>query len=261
MPRPRFSNWLKRFMDEEEIRQHAESLRKLHQEQRKKQGGKRVHPRYGARTDMNCRAVQAFWAMHVEAMNWSGMRLSDYAAALNLSPTSLRRWRNRLEDGEVEIDWRAHLHPSARPQISSDGSSAAKVSLPKLPLTDACEADGRANRRSFSDEEKRSIVLETEQPGVSVAEVCRRHGIVTSMVFRWRVQFGFTRRKKADLVTVMQSDGVPGEASLPVILQDLLQPPSGMMAVDLPDGRRVFVPEGSDPAAVCREVLEMEACR
>ncbi|CCG42831.1 hypothetical protein PHAMO_470082 [Magnetospirillum molischianum DSM 120] len=68
-------------MDEEEIRQHAESLRKLHQEQRKKQGGKRVHPRYGARTDMNCRAVQAFWAMHVEAMNWSGMRLSDYAAA------------------------------------------------------------------------------------------------------------------------------------------------------------------------------------
>ena len=37
---------------------------------------------------------------------------------------------------------------------------------------------------------------------MSVAEVCRRHRIVTSMVFRWRVQFGFTGKKAAKLATV-----------------------------------------------------------
>jgi hypothetical protein len=50
--------------------------------------------------------------MHVEALNWSAMGVRDYATALLLSPWSLRKWRDRLDDGEVEIDWRAHLHPS-----------------------------------------------------------------------------------------------------------------------------------------------------
>ena len=198
LSRRRFSRWLKLFMDAEDVRKHAESLRKSRREQqarqRKKQGRKRLRPRYGARTDMDCRAVQAFWAMHVEAMNWSGMRLCDYAAALNLSPTSLRRWRDRLEEGAVEIDWRALLHPSARPKISSDVSSAAKDSLPETPLTEAREADrpadGRASRRSFTDGEKHSIVLESEQPGVDfpgksgerfsvyAASASKRHGLL-----------------------------------------------------------------------------------
>ncbi|MGX5806090.1 hypothetical protein ACWGS9_33590 [Bradyrhizobium sp. Arg314] len=39
------------------------------------------------------------------------------------------------------------------------------------------------------------------------------------------------------------------------LLQSLVQPPTGMTAIDLPDGRRVFAPTGSDPDAV-REHLE-----
>ena len=64
-------------------------------------------------------AVQAFWAMHVEAMTWSGLTATHYAAAHRISAISLQRWRDLLESGEVEVDWRAHLHPSARPPISS----------------------------------------------------------------------------------------------------------------------------------------------
>jgi hypothetical protein len=52
--------------------------------------------------------------MHVEAMNWSGMGVREYAAALRLSPLCVeKKWRDRLDECEVEIDWRAHLHPSA----------------------------------------------------------------------------------------------------------------------------------------------------
>jgi len=46
------------------------------------------------------RAVQAFCAMHVEALNWSGMSVHDYATALLLSPWSLRKWRDRASSSE-----------------------------------------------------------------------------------------------------------------------------------------------------------------
>jgi hypothetical protein len=31
----------------------------------------------------------------------------------------LRKWRDRLDEREVEIDWRAHLQPSARPVVGA----------------------------------------------------------------------------------------------------------------------------------------------
>ncbi|WP_292414782.1 hypothetical protein [Mesorhizobium sp.] len=36
---------------------------------------------------------------------------------------------------------------------------------------------------------------QTERPGVAVAEICRRHGIATSMAFRWLEEFSLTARK------------------------------------------------------------------
>jgi hypothetical protein len=53
--------------------------------------------RYGKRTDSAPIALRAFWSLHVEAMNWSGMGHPEYAAALGLSRHALRIWRDRLE--------------------------------------------------------------------------------------------------------------------------------------------------------------------
>ena len=210
-------------------------------------------------------AVQAFWAMHVEAMTWSGMVAAHYAAAHRISVISLRRWRDLLESGEVEVDWRARLHPSARAKISSGVSSAAKKEPLETILTDAPKSDPpgdrRVNRRSFTDEEKLAIVMETEQAEVSVAAICRRHDIATSMVFRWRVDLGFGKTKSAKLATVKLADGRSGAPSTPLVLHDLLQPPNDMTAVELDDGRRVFAPVGSDPDAVRRHVTDREAAR
>lgn len=210
-------------------------------------------------------AIQAFWAMHVEAMTWSGSTATHYAAAHDISVISLRRWRDLLDSGEVEVDWRAYLHPSARTKISSGISSAAEKEPAETILTDAPKSDPprdrRSNRRSFTDGEKLAIVMETEQPEVSVAAVCRRHDIATSMVFRWRIQFGFGEKERAKLAAVKLADGQSGASSTPVVLHDLLQPPDGMTAVELADGRRVFAPAGSDPDAVRRHVLEQEAAQ
>ncbi|WP_246800923.1 transposase [Mesorhizobium amorphae] len=131
-------------------------------------------------------------------------------------------------------------------------------------MTDAPDADlprdRRTNRRSFTDEEKLAIVIETDEPGVSVAEVCRRHGIVTSMLFCWRVQLGFAQ-KRVNLATVAMPASGAGASSVPLVLHDLLQPPDGMTAIDLPDGRRVFAPAGSDPVLVRRHIINGEAAQ
>jgi transposase-like protein len=119
--------------------------------------------------------------------------------------------------------------------------------------------DGRSNRRHFSDEQKRAIVQETEKPGVSVAQVCRRHGIATSMGFRWRAQFGLSARKAPQLVTVELADGAVNEPSALAALRNLVRPPDGMMAVELDDGRRVFAPAGSTAAEVKLQLAKQPA--
>jgi len=101
--------------------------------------------------------------------------------------------------------------------------------------------------RRLSDEQKRAIVQETEKPGASVAYVCRRHGVATSMVFRWRVDFGLGARKALQLVTVALADGAANELPALAVLRDLVRPPDGMMAIEVGDGRRVFAPADSSP--------------
>jgi len=105
-------------------------------------------------------------------------------------------------------------------------------------------------------------VMEAEQPGVSAAAVCRRHNIATSMIFRWRVQFGVRQGEHAKLAAVRVSDGEYGGEPAATVetrdLQNLLPVPDGMEAVELADGRNVFAPIGSDPEAIRKHVAERE---
>lgn len=255
-----FRRWVRLLVDDRALRAKAELEREKRLEKRIRKG-KRLSS--GTRS----KAVQAFWAMHVEALNWSGMTITHYALALGISAYSLRRWCELFETEEVSIDWRSLLHPSARPPLSTGVSTGAKEPAPEQPLTIAPGAgamlDRRSNRRHFTDEQKHAIVLETEASGATVAGVARRHDIVTSVIFRWRVQFGFGKEQPAKLATVRlagkEKVGAAGARGSALLLQDLLPVPDGMAAIDLPDGRRVFAPLGADPEAVCRHVAEREA--
>jgi transposase-like protein len=240
-----FDRWLKAI-------EGAEALQNLGSPKRRS----RRQPLSGARRSL---AVQAFWAMHVEALNWSNVTAAEYAKAHRIDASCLRLWRRRFDADPQQVDWRARLHPSARPPLSTGASSAATDRPPENGLTGAETADaardGRASRRSFGDADKIAIVLECEQPGVSVAAAARRHGIATSMIFRWRVQFGYGRKEKAKVATVRLRGDRAGEA---LVLSDLMPIPDGMAAFDLPDGRRVFAPAGADPEAVRRQVSGTE---
>ena len=40
--------------------------------------------------------------------------------------------------------------------------------------------------RGLTAEEKRTILEETRQPGVTLAEVCRKHSVSPALVYQWR---------------------------------------------------------------------------
>ncbi len=47
---------------------------------------------------------------------------------------------------------------------------------------------GHERRRSYSDAEKARLIAEASQPGARVHDVARRHGICSSLLYRWRRQ-------------------------------------------------------------------------
>lgn len=245
-----FARWLNVLVGAEKLRAERELARE--------QKAKKRRP--NLTTDKRNRAAQAFWAMHVEAQRWSGMTMKDYTRAHRISEHSLARWRDLIDAGETPGEWRSQLHPSARPPISTTASTGAKPAPSNCRLTGDHAADlardKRSNRRSFADDEKRAIVLETEAPGATISSVARRHDIVLSMIFRWRVQLGLKKEKPALLAEVCMAGRREESGPAAVLLNGLLQPPSGMAAVVLPDGRRVFAPADADPEAVRRHVAD-----
>ncbi|QYU69704.1 transposase [Leptolyngbya sp. 15MV] len=208
-----FARWLGVLTDEKTAQIRLERTAAERRAKRNRKGGKLT-------TDRRNRAAQAYWAMHVEALEWSGMTVREYAAALAISQHSLRRWRDLLTNLETPVDWRGRLHPSARPQISSAASPRTKGGLsPNFIVSDAGlgltggtlpepKGESRVMRRRFSDDEKRELVMQTLDPHVTVSQVARRHGIAASLLFRWRVQLGLGASEQPRFVTVRVQENV-----------------------------------------------------
>ena len=103
--------------------------------------------------------------------------------------------------------------------------------------------------------------------------MARRHGIVTSLLFRWRARLGFGKGSDAKLATVTLADGqavahstahsaTHSAAFAPaLVLHDLLPVPEGMKVVELDDGRKVFAPSNMDEAVIRLHVFDREAMR
>lgn len=213
--------------------------------------------------DKRRQATQAFWAMHVEAWIWSGMHLRDYAATHRLSPYSLKKWRNLIDSEEIVADWRTMLHPSALPLISTKIRPSAKEKAAAERLTAAIEAVApppkRATRRRWSTQEKVDLLVQAERHGSSITAVAQVHGISTSVMFRWRDEFGMGKDRSLAITPVrVVEEGDRERHGAPSLLANLLPRPEGMIEVELADGRRVFAPADADPDAVRREVAARE---
>lgn len=208
-----FERWLDHLMGKEAARKHAESQTQLLREAA-------TAPERAAPA-----STPTFWREH-------GCAQSCASGVLG----------NACRGDELEQHWRAHLHPSARPTVSdiTNGATSENSSTGRPDDTPP------RGRRLFTDAQKLTIVQESEATGATVSAIARRHGIATGILFRWRAEFGVTQKKQVKLASVTPAT----DAAAALALQNLVRPPDGMMAIELPDGRRVFAPAGSDPVAV-----------
>ena len=119
---------------------------------------------------------------------------------------------------------------------------------------------GRERRRRWSYEEKVRIVDETTEPGVTVCEVARRHGLAPSVVFTWRRlarQGCLGGRAVTSFMPVEITPG-PAEAmsATPTALQGRLPRRSGLIEIILNGGRCLRVDRDVDADAL-RRVLQV----
>ena len=111
-------------------------------------------------------------------------------------------------------------------------------------------------RRKWSRAEKEAMIAETRTAGASVSSVARKHGVASSLLFRWRRGKDIAREKTNPKV---------GVAFLPVALPV----PSagcaltaavigGLIEIELSSGRRIRVDASVDAGALRRVIAVLD---
>ena len=116
---------------------------------------------------------------------------------------------------------------------------------------EASEVAARSGRRRWSEEERRRIVGESFEPGMSVSVVARRHDLNANLLFTWRRRYRGEQRKAGEVVGFVPAVVAREEVSPPS------SPPScealaGRMEIELPSGCRLVVGRDVDTAVLGR---------
>jgi transposase len=116
------------------------------------------------------------------------------------------------------------------------------------------EVLGTERRRRWSLQDKLRIVEETLQPGVTVSEVARRHGLAPSVVFTWRrlAREGRLGETAGPVFMPVEITPVPAQAA-PVASPARR---TGLIEIVLSRGRRIRVDREVDAEAL-RRVLQV----
>jgi transposase len=117
----------------------------------------------------------------------------------------------------------------------------------------------RRTRRLWTDEEKRSICLQTAAPGVSVAQVARRYAVNANLIFEWLRDSRYAPDPAEVLPSELEPRFLPAE-----IVAEAKAPVSAPVAekhieIELAGGHRMRICGGYDPDALARLVRGLTA--
>ena len=120
-----------------------------------------------------------------------------------------------------------------------------------MPIeTDDISSVEQHKRRSWTGDEKRRIVEESLEPGVSIAKVARRYNLNANQLCTWRRQQGVS-------TTTLQNSGSILPVTLnPEMLSSTEDSPgaSGQMEIVLAEGDRIIVWSDFEVAALSRAI-------
>jgi len=108
-----------------------------------------------------------------------------------------------------------------------------------------------AGRRTFSEEEKRRIVDEASQPGVSLSQVARRYGIARRVLFRWKEALRPKLEQAPVFAPVRITDADPS-------VEQTATPSTPGIEIELVGGRRVRFERDADAETIRRTVALLE---
>ena len=121
-------------------------------------------------------------------------------------------------------------------------------------------------RRRWSEAQKRQIVAETQEPGVSVPMVAQRYNLNANRIFRWRRLFREPERaggagRFVPVVVEATPDREPDAAAMSPPSESVVAagwPATGRMEIVLPCDRRVIVDRTVDGLALSRVIAVLE---
>ena len=124
----------------------------------------------------------------------------------------------------------------------------------------------RRRRRRWSEAQKRQIVAETCEPGVSVPMVAQRYNLNANQIFRWRRLFREAERadgagRFVPVVVEATPGQEPGAATISPPLESAVaegQPATGRMEIVLSGDRRVIVDRAVDGPALAQVIAVLE---
>jgi transposase len=108
-------------------------------------------------------------------------------------------------------------------------------------------------RRKWTAAERKQIVAETE--AASVSSVARRHGVATSLVFRWRREAGIAGKRNACKAA---SAFVPVALPAPAHAASVAGADCGMIEIELAGGCRIRVTGPVETEALRRVIAVLE---
>ena len=113
----------------------------------------------------------------------------------------------------------------------------------------------RHKRRSWTGDEKRRIVEESLEPGVSIAKVARRYNLNANQLGTWRRQQGVST------ITLHNSGSILPVTLNPETLSSTEDSPgaSGQMEIVLAEGDRIIVWSDFEVAALSRAIKALRS--
>ena len=114
----------------------------------------------------------------------------------------------------------------------------------------------RRTKRLWTDEEKRSVCVQTTAPDVSVAQVARRYALNANMIFKWLRDARYapgSAQAAVDAPVFLPVEIVNparAEAARPILPSNVLA--NGLLEIELAGGHRLRISGAYDPEALAR---------
>lgn len=141
---------------------------------------------------------ETFWRAHHEAWKRSDLNQREYCAAQGIPLKAFGNWRAKFtveseapvrqllyRRGGLSHTLSHRLSHTFSHTLSHTSSHMAYPSFSPDPLPIVPPAQA-GHRRKFSESDRRHILAEADEPGVSVSEVARHYGIARRVICRWR---------------------------------------------------------------------------